>query len=118
MKDASDVMRWRPVKQFALVYTVEQATWLGQFRPDQCRGLIDYLDEYAFVVSYLPIGEIPVERDNSWKAIDDSKDVVLSVRGTVVTTTRIQILDESSGETCGVSFEFIGPGKPEPDGNK
>jgi hypothetical protein len=82
---------------------------LGQFRPDQCRGLIDYLDGRAFVASYLPISEIPAERDESWKAIDDSSEVALSIRGTVVTTARMQILDEASGETHDMSFELITP---------
>jgi hypothetical protein len=109
VRDASGVMRWRPVKQFALVYTVEQATWLGQFRPNQCRGLINYLDKQAFVASYLPISEIPVKRDESWKVSANPNELALSVRGTVITTSQIQLLDEVSGETFNVNFRLIEP---------
>jgi len=47
VRDASGVMRWRSVRRFTLVYTVQRSSWLGQFRPNRCRGLIDYLDERA-----------------------------------------------------------------------
>src|SRR5262245_61352883 len=42
------------------------AAWLSQFTPDECRGLVDYLDGEAFIASHLPVGQIPVERDHRW----------------------------------------------------
>jgi Restriction endonuclease len=107
VRDALGTMRWRPVRRFELLYTVQQSAWLGQFRPAQCQGLIDYLDERAFLASYLPISEVPMSRDDSWVAIEDPGQVALSVRGTVVTSAQILVLDETSGETHSVSFELI-----------
>ncbi|MCA1605695.1 MAG: restriction endonuclease, partial [Acidobacteria bacterium] len=107
VQDASGAMRWRPVMELALHYTVEQSAWLGQFRPNQCRGLIDYLDGQAFFASYLPFDEVPLQRDDSWTEIESPADVALSIRGTVVASEGIQILDGASGETVDVSLELL-----------
>ena len=115
VRDAAGIMRWRSMKNFALTYTVEQTAWLGQFRPAQCRGLIDYLDGAAFVASYLPIDEIPIVRDASWDRIDDPNDVALSIRGTVVTTTMVRFLDGATGEARDVSFSLLEADDPESD---
>jgi hypothetical protein len=107
VRDVAGTMRWRPLRRFSIYYTVVQASWLGQFCPSQCRGLIDYLDSKAFVASYLPIEELPVRRDESWDAIGDPNKVALSVRGTVVTTACFQIIDGTTGDVSDLRFEFI-----------
>jgi Restriction endonuclease len=86
---------WRPVHKFALSYTVKRDAWLGQFRPSECRGLIDYLDEQSFLVSYMPLNQIPATRDESWTPIEDTEQVALATRGSIVTTELVQILDAS-----------------------
>jgi hypothetical protein len=37
---------WRPTA-FQISYQVNRRAWLGQFTPDECRGLVDYLDGVA-----------------------------------------------------------------------
>jgi hypothetical protein len=59
---------WRSAN-LQMTYEVDRKTWLGQFTPDECRGLVDYLDDNAFIVSHLPVGQIPFERDERWVAV-------------------------------------------------
>lgn len=106
VRDASGVMRWRPVNHLALHYTVTQSARLGQFKPSQCRGLIDHLDGQAFIASYLPVSEVPILPDESWEPIADPKKVAVSIRGTVVTTEGIQVLD-GTGEVRDLSFRLV-----------
>jgi hypothetical protein len=81
---------WRDV-DLQVVYEVDRRAWLGQFTPNQCRGLIDYLDDNTFTASHLPIGEIPTERDDQWVEVDDPDKVAVNVRGAMVTTTGFEI---------------------------
>jgi hypothetical protein len=41
--------------------------------------------------SNLPVGQIPVERDDRWVEINDPDGVVVNTRGTVVTTIGYEI---------------------------
>ncbi len=94
--------------EFAMVYEVDFQAWLGQFTPAECRGLVDYLDDNAFLASHLPIGQIPVERDERWVEIDDSNEVAVNTRGTLVTTTSVEIVP-GSAKVDGTSLELIEP---------
>jgi hypothetical protein len=95
IEDTSGNKVWRPT-EFEMLYEVDYRAWLGQFRPVECRGLVDYLDDNAFIASHLPIGQIPVERDERWVEIDDPNEVALNTRGTLVTTTGFEILPGSA----------------------
>lgn len=97
----------RPVREFRVTYTVEQKAWFGRFRPSECRGLIDYLDRQAFIASHLPISEIPVERDESWEEIGDPARIVVSIRGTVVTTRQFIIIQD--GQAQKLNIRYLGP---------
>jgi hypothetical protein len=81
---------WRPTA-FQMSYQVDRRAWLGQFTPEECRGLVDYLDSEAFIASHVPVGQIPVERDDRWVKIDDPDGVAINTRGTVVTTIGFEI---------------------------
>lgn len=76
---------------------MDRRAWLGQFAPAECRGLIDYLRDNAFIASHLPIGQIPVERDERWIEIDDPDEIALDTRGTLVTSIGFEIAP-GSGE--------------------
>lgn len=89
---ADDTTQSRPVREFRITYSVQQKAWLGQFKPTDCRGLINYLDEQSFIASYLPISEIPMERDERWEEIEDPAGIVVNVRGTVVTIAQSMII--------------------------
>jgi hypothetical protein len=81
---------WRSTP-FQMAYQVDRRAWLGQFTPDQCRGLIDYLDGNAFIASHLPVRQVPVERDDRWVEIDDPDGVAVNTRGMLVTTIGFEI---------------------------
>ena len=89
---------WRPTT-LQITYQVGRRAWLGQFTPDECRGLVDHLDSDAFTVSHLPIGQIPVERDDRWVEVDDPDSVAVSIRGALVTTIGYEITPGSGAVT-------------------
>jgi hypothetical protein len=99
---------WRDV-DLQVVYQVDRRAWLGQFTPNQCRGLVDYLDNNAFTVSHLPIGEIPTERNDQWVEIDDPDDLAVRVRGTLVTTIGYQL---APGAFARVETTVTPPSRP------
>jgi hypothetical protein len=99
---------WRDV-DLQIVYEVDRRAWLGQFTPNQCRGLVDYLDNDAFTASHLPIGEIPTERNDQWVEIDDPDGVAVRVRGTLVTTIGYEL---APGSFTRVGTTVTPPGGP------
>lgn len=90
IEDTSGQPGWRSIG-FRIMYEVARRAWLGQFTPDECRGLVDYLHDNAFIASHLPVGQVPVERDERWVEIDDPDGVAVNTRGTVVTTIGFEI---------------------------
>lgn len=82
---------WLQIQSMRVVYRVEQKTWLGYFEPNECRGILNYLDNDGFTVSYLPVGEIPAKRLDTWNEIDDPDEVIISTKGTIVVTEGIEI---------------------------
>jgi Restriction endonuclease len=110
IEDTNGKKLWRPT-EFDMVYEVDYRAWLGQFTPAECRGLVDYLQDNAFIVSHLPIGQIPIERDERWAEIDDPKEVVLNVRGTLVTTTGFEVRP-GSAKVDGTYMDLIEPDDP------
>jgi hypothetical protein len=110
VRDASGALQLRPVQNFSISYTVEQRAWLGQFQPADCRGLVDYLDQKAFTVSYLPFSEIPAQRDENWQQIEDPAAIAVSIRGTVVTTERIVVVQ--GGQVQDLNISYLGPDAP------
>lgn len=107
VEDTNGNKVWRPT-EFDMVYEVDYRAWLGQFTPAECRGLVDYLDNNAFIVSHLPIGQIPVQRDERWAEIDDPREVVLNTRGTLVTTISLEIVS-GSGTVGDTYMDLIEP---------
>ncbi|MYS86837.1 restriction endonuclease [Embleya scabrispora] len=97
----------RPVHLYELVYMVEQEVWIGKFQPDECRGLVDYLNGKSFTVSHLPDSAIPMEIDESWTLIEKPDQLSLTVRGTIVVCT--QSVFVSNGHMTGLEAKYIGP---------
>lgn len=104
VQDATEAMQLRSVEGFDIAYTVEQKAWLGKFQPAQCRGLVDYLDEQAFMASYLPLSQIPATRDEAWKPIDDPMKIAVTTRGTVVTTAQVVVISDGRMEKLNISY--------------
>jgi hypothetical protein len=106
VKDQLGTIRLRPVRHFSTNYAVDVESWLGRFQPDDCRGLIDYLDAGAFTASYLPLSQIPIRRDPKWERVDPDI-LAVSTRGTIVTTTQIRLITDGSVDDLDVVY--VGP---------
>ncbi len=85
---------WRPVDSLTIEYTVSRKAWLGYMAPSECRGILDRIKD-EFLPTYFNIGDIPMKRDQSWKPIENPEEVIVSTKGTLVTTEHCQI---SSGQ--------------------
>jgi hypothetical protein len=105
VSDSAGVTGWRPISDFAIVYTVSSRAWLGSFTPEECRGILKYSDD-TFTVSYLPIGEIPMERDERWREIEDLNHLAVTAQSTLITTEGWQI-DPASAQYADVFFHKL-----------
>ncbi|GGN16337.1 restriction endonuclease [Streptomyces fuscichromogenes] len=105
--DVGGSPRLRPVGRYGIEYVVESHTWLGKFEPDECRGVVDYLDGQAFIASHLPESAIPVRRDDSWESIEDPSKFALKPQGTIVVCQQPVLLSDAKVEALDV--KFLGP---------
>jgi hypothetical protein len=112
--DAADGERaFRPVDDLRMAYVVRPTgSWLGHLTPTECRGYIDALADDAFVVSHLPIGQVPTNRDERWQQIEDPKAVAGVIRGTLVTTVSYGFITSGSGELGEVTVELDSDEQP------
>lgn len=104
---ADGTIQMRPTAGQEMTYKVNQRSWLGQFEPEVCRGYVDYLQDDAFVVTYLPVGEVPRRRDEAWVPVSDPGRVAVTVAGTLVTTQQFQVgLPDSMNQ---IAARLVGP---------
>jgi hypothetical protein len=96
VKDKDGELAWRPVRSWRLTYTVWRRSWLGYFKPEECKGIVTYGAADTFVATYLPMGEIPKVRDGAWTEIPDPDKLAVSLRGTYVTSEGWQV-EEGTG---------------------
>src|SRR6266536_4638350 len=87
---------WLPVTDVRFSYSVSRRAWLSQYRPADCRGLIDFLDSESFIPSYMSLADVPIRRDESFIEISDPDRVVLNHRGVIITAEAFQV-DTKSG---------------------
>jgi len=104
VRDAANSIVTRDVEDFAIKYVVDQKSWLGQFEPSECRGIVDYLDESAFVASHLPVSTVPFIRDDRWQPIQDISRVAVNLKGTVVTCRKVVLIDSLTSEELSISY--------------
>ncbi|MGY0233919.1 restriction endonuclease [Longispora urticae] len=107
VQDSNGQVQLRPVQALTIAYTIDRKVWLGQFRPAECRGLVDYLDGQAFTASYLPLAEIPAQRSDEWEEVDAVDRLAITTRGTVVTTAQIKLV--SDGKVEQLDIRYLGP---------
>lgn len=104
VRDSASAIVTRDVHDFAIKYVVEQKSWLGRFRPSECRGIVDYLNDSAFVASHLPVSTVPFTRDDHWEAIPDVSRVAVNLKGTVVTCQKVVLIDSLTSEELSISY--------------
>ncbi|MFC6596947.1 restriction endonuclease [Kitasatospora paranensis] len=110
--DAAGNRQLRPLKDYAVAYVVESKTWLGRFQPDECRGMVDYLDGQAFTASHLPDSAIPMHRDHRWEPVENPEKLAVTMRGTAVICTQPVLV--SGGRVEALDVQHLGPSLPEP----
>lgn len=96
----------RALEEMRCNYTPTSRHWLGQFNANECRGILDYLQEDAFFVSHLPFSQLPIERDKSWIEISDPNRVSIDANGTLVSMELLGIDKPDSAET---TARYLGP---------
>ncbi|MFE2063604.1 restriction endonuclease [Streptomyces sp. NPDC059467] len=97
----------RSVRGYGIEYLVEPQIWLGKFEPDECRGVIDHLDDQAFIASHLPESAIPMKRDDSWELIEDLSKFALKPQGTIVVCQQPILLSDAKVEA--LNLKYLGP---------
>lgn len=105
--DAAEQRTLRPIDEFEIAYTVRLDAWLGRFDPPECRGLLDHLDDEAFLASYLPEQSLPTERGSSWERVENPEKLAICPRGTIVLTAAPVIVSDAKMET--ISLQYLGP---------
>jgi len=98
---AGDKEAWAEMPTFAFSYTVNRRSWLGQYRPSECRGLIDFLASDLFIPTFMRLDDLPRSRDDTWVQIDDPDRVALETVGLVITSEQFKV------ETGSARFEVI-----------
>lgn len=88
VRDAAGLDRRRLVDSYGFAYVVHETVWLGKFQPQECRGLVDYLNDQAFTASYLPENTLPLRRDEEWEPIEDLSKLAITATQTVVVAAR------------------------------
>src|SRR6266436_5934099 len=62
---------WCPLVSLAYVYTIGKSGWRGTFTFAQCRGILNVATGTLRSKVRLTDKDIPIQRDPSWKSIDD-----------------------------------------------
>ena len=101
-------IEWREIAQYHLTYAVTRRCWLGKFEPKVCRGIVDIPHGDRFMVSHLPMGEIPIVRDERWESIDSPDEVATRIRGSFVTSEGYQV-DTSTAIFDGAEAIYLSP---------
>lgn len=91
---------------FEFTYEVRRQSWLGQYRPKDCRGLLDFIESDFFIPSYMNLSDIPTTRDESWIEVDDPDEVALNTVGILITSEQYRVLDDS-GRMIVQKFERV-----------
>jgi hypothetical protein len=107
--DAAGNQQLRPVVGYEIIYEVQQRLWLGKFQPDECRGLVNYLDGQAFTASHLPVSAIPMQRDQRWEQVADPDRFALTARGTVVLCMQPVLVSNGRLEALDVQYLGLNP---------
>ncbi|WP_285485576.1 hypothetical protein [Amycolatopsis taiwanensis] len=92
-------------KSIKVTYTVERATYLGQLKPLDYRGLIDHLDNQNFLPSYLAMEFPPLESD-TWTKITHPDRLAINVAGFFITAEDARI---STAQYENLNFRYLGP---------
>lgn len=91
---------------FEYTYEVNRQSWLGQYRPSDCRGLLDFIESHLFIPSYVNLSDIPTVRDESWIEVRDPDEVALNTVGMLITTEQYGVADDS-GRIVVQKFERV-----------
>jgi|SRR5215213_151283 len=105
IKDANDKLTYRKINKLEFKYTVEKRYWYGFFSPEECRGILNYTSK-RFLPSYLPIGSIPVKRDENWKQIEDPSKLVINTPEEIISTENWRLnINDGEMDIMNIDYE-------------
>lgn len=89
---------WIEVQNPSISYWLYlKKTLLGYFQPSECRGVIDFHQDDAFILSNLPpIDEIPKKPEEDWQEILDVNKIPINIKGSVVSVQAIVNIESFS----------------------
>jgi hypothetical protein len=83
--DNGDQWSWIPVDTAKIEYQVTRKVWLGSVKPEECRGIFNYLTG-AFTASYLPMGQMPTQPQADWYLLENPNELIVEVKSAPVIT--------------------------------
>lgn len=97
---ANGIRIWQPVYGIKISYRIKnKKSRLGYFKPKDCRGIIDYHNDDAFIASHLPLLDvIPNIPNKGWKIIENPDKIAVSIKGTFVTIENFDKIELSNME--------------------
>ncbi len=86
---------WQPIENFQLIYELKmKKSLLGYFQPNECRGIIDYQNDDAFIASHLPsFNEIPKIPEKGWQPIEDPEKIAINIKSTLLTIEKFERIE-------------------------
>lgn len=81
---------WENLDSLKFIYKIERKnSMLGYFKPKECRGIIDYHNDDAFIASHLPsLNELPKNPKKGWQKIEDPDKIAVNVKTTLLTVEK------------------------------
>jgi len=95
---------WVDLDLLKFIYKIERKnSMLGDFKPKECRGIIDYHNDDAFIASHLPpLDELPKNPKKGWQKIEDPDKIAVNIKTTLLTVEKFDRI-----KTIGVDKMFI-----------
>jgi hypothetical protein len=83
-------LSYRKITKLKMDYVVSRKSFYGFFKAEECRGILNETNG-EFVPSFLPVGQIPVKRDASWRPIDNPENSAIHFPAYFVTVENWQL---------------------------
>ena len=94
--------KWQLLEDFEIIYEIKRKkTLFGYFEPHECRGVIDYHNDEAFIASHLPsFDELLKVPQKGWQKIEDPDKVVVNIKTTFLTVEKFDRIKQIGAKMC------------------
>jgi len=93
LKDGREI--WQPFEDFQFIYKIKRKKSLfGYFKPKECRGIIDYHNDDAFIASHLPpLDQLPTTPKEGWREIENPEKLAITINSSILTVEKFDRID-------------------------